>query len=1208
MLKNIRLHVETDEEKQNKIESELSHEIERIYKNNLVAFQQHAPSMEPYVKNLKASNIAIFCNKNGDHNIVDFGAGRTFYGLSPKQEIEQQFLLNTQHMQYIDFALNPELENITNIPRNSLSLSDLPSFQHRYQLNKAPKNITTLVVLGLGLGQHISKLIDSYDIDYLVIYEPELQYFQCSVMSENWRYILDRAQQKKTQLFFQIGKDGRDIIADMNELVEHCGIQGFYLFKHYNHPVFNAIELNCQQKSWRKIKETGINFHLHQKAVEYLPKWTVGLDLQHYSSLDKNNEKFIKNLEAFKTYFPNIYQEFNNYEPQVWLPVKSPKNEINVIKKDCLTPWYGEHPVEESLINFDNYTKQPTKDGLVLGYEGQKLKHYLHYQFVSKTTKLLNEAEEQSGKLPGQLKSLIFFGMGVGYQMESLFDNHQVDKLFLCEPNRDFFFASLFAIDWAHILKKVDETQSRLYINIGDDGSNLFQDLLKQFYSIGPYVLASTYFYQSYYNSELTSAIAQLREQLQIVVSMGEYFDHARYGIAHTTNIIERGTALLVNNPSRYLSFEDTEVPIFLVGNGPSLDTAIETIKEWKDQAIIISCGTALMPLYKHGIVPDFHAEIEQNRATFDWCCRVGDFEYLKKISLISCNGIHPDTCDLFKDTFVAFKDGESSTASALEILGKENYTELKFAFPTVSNMVLNIFSTIGFNQIYLFGVDLGFVDVDNHHSKLSGYYYTDGKEISDYKKDNNTSIVVPGNFRNTVLTKHEFKLSKTLMEQLLRKRRIDCFNCSDGARIEGAKPLKLELLLVTSSSVNKKHAIGAIKDKVFRTATNYSKYSEMFSNKYDYQVLESELIELLQLAKQEFNSIKQVEDYINKQKELLFKSYKRGASLLFYLMYGTVNYTNALLSKLLTSKENENCQLLNSARKHWVNTLDKLFDNVKYYSDLFDLSDSFVHHREISVAFSDKSEKVINICETHKAIDNFWRSSGVITPDNWLPTIGNTYDVPDYPKYAQLKESMKFYPKLTSEQLSKEELRADYTVDAYLAWITEDNLLKKYMEFEHKASIVIGTNRLEFYKDIDSHICFYWSPGEIDDLSKLESLKLGKYPMHNRTVVGFNMMKALLVSNSFSHVISKLNYLESSLDKNDEVITTLFKEMEGVRHFVEFSSYIAIPRSPISDVSFVDALGNRGKVFNAAVKLEQLYINNLTRDAVNDFCSTLKF
>ena len=120
--------------------------------------------------------------------------------------------------------------------------------------------------------------------------------------------------------------------------------------------------------------------------------------------------------------------------------------------------------------------------------------------------------------------------------------------LFICEPNKDFFYASLYAIDWHNIIKSFDEGKKRLYLNIGDDGSNLTNDLLVQFQSVGPYVLANTYFYQTYVNEKLTDSVAQLREQLLVMIAMGDYFDNAKYGIAHTRWALESDVPFLLSN------------------------------------------------------------------------------------------------------------------------------------------------------------------------------------------------------------------------------------------------------------------------------------------------------------------------------------------------------------------------------------------------------------------------------------------------------------------------------------------------------------------------------------------------------------------------------------------------------------------------------------------------------------------------------------
>jgi hypothetical protein len=972
MLKNIHLHIEKDEQNQGELEKKLADHIALTQHENINAFQRHIPSLMPYIENAKSKNISLICNKFSKFNMVDFGNGRVFYGFDPEGEVDAQ--VN-------DFCLHPCLVNFSDsqkqaedeTPENESAantLTKIPAYQ-QYQ-NAAPVIDTPelIVVLGLGLGYHIKLLIQNLNVKHLIIYEPEIQYFNCSIAVNMWREILELAKIKGTALYFQLEKDGRDILKDITELRQHFDINGFYLYQHYHCPVFNSINQEVRNNSWTRLVQNGISFNLVEKNAEFCPIWTPPINFSNYKLTTSSNPKFLKNLEAFKQYFPAIYTEFKDYQPKVWQPIESLESDgaVNLIKLDNLVPWYSDTPKQDCLQNLENYVAHPHKDGLALGYKGKKLKHYLHYQFVAETETLLDEIIEDVGELPSTIKSIIMFGLGAGYQLEKLINDRSVEKLFLCEPNRDFFYASLFAIDWVSILKKVDDENGRIYINIGDDGTNLFRDLLNQFYAIGPYILNQTYFYQAYYNSSLNLAISQLREQLQVVIAMGEYFDHAYYGISHTQEGIKRTYPHMLKNPSQYLSFDDKEVPVFLVGNGPSLDYSIEAIKEWKGSAIVVSCGTALQVLYKHGIKPDFHAEIEQNRSTYDWALRIGDPDYLKSITLISCNGIHPDTCDLYDKVLIAFKDGESSTVSAQHMFDKDLYESLRFAFPTVTNFAINFFIQLGFLELYLFGVDLGFVDNKNHHSKLSGYFDSHGNPLYDYNENNNTSLVVPGNFRTTVMTKHEFKVSKMVVEQSIAKAGIAVYNTSDGAKINGAIALPIDSLLIVATPQQKTTSLNKMLVNCF-TVEPLIQHKENDQSFYSISDLRKEAAMFKRRIEHEVKQIEDAEGLIESQKKMLFASYSEGKSLLFYYLYGTVNYANVILNKLTYSHKEKgfSAQKFNAGKDIWLHYFTQISQKITQSSLPFDGTSSFTASRvnamlkyvldEVSIAVITNSE-----------------------------------------------------------------------------------------------------------------------------------------------------------------------------------------------------------------------------------------------------------
>jgi hypothetical protein len=927
MLKNIRLHIEKDEQKQALLDETLAGHILTTHNSNINAFQRNIPSLLSYVQTTDLANYSVFINKYGENNIVDYGMGRTFYGFHPEQEVLEQLSRIEQHCPEVVFKTQRSShEGESSV---ALSIEELESVKLRSQQPLMPYEIECLVVLGCGLGIHLRHLLKQHKIKNLLIYEPELQYFQCSVMTTSWQEIFTLAKEHGTAIFLQLEKDGRDLIQDINELIEHCAISSFHLYKHYNHQVFDSLHKDLSERSWSEIESSGFKLKSKENYLDFLPNWTPNIDLATHSLLSAPNAKLTNNLNAFKKFFPDIYKEYKDYTPKKWMPISNSEGEVNLVKIDSLHSWYGESPKQDCTLNFENFNEQPNKDGLVLGYRGTKLAHYIHYQFVKETEELLKQAEEEVGALPDNVPSIIMFGLGVGYQLETLLEEHTVEKLFVCEPNPDFFYASLFAIDWQKIFETVEKSETRIYLNIGDDGTNLFRDLLSQFYAIGPYILNSTYFYQSYYNASLNSAISQLREQLQVVISMGEYFDHAYYGIAHTKEGMKRKIPILASNPARKLSYDDKEVPIFIVGNGPSLDSSIDAIKEWQGQAIVVSCGTTLQALHRHGITPDFHAEIEQNRSTFDWAVLIGDLDYLKNITLISCNGIHPDTCDLYKDVMIAFKEGESSTVSALNVLGRENFATLLNAFPTVSNFAIDLFSTIGFTSIYLIGVDLGFVDVKHHHSKSSGYYQENGEETYDFTKSANTSLIVPGNFRPRVNTKHEFKVSRQVIEQVTsaKPKGQEFYHCSDGAKISGTLPIRPDELLIVVTEQQKSQIVEKLKTSIFSTK-ELGNYVEKFEKHFSHDVLIEELSAFETLLEKDVTNKVDAEKIITKQKEMLFASYKNGKSLLFYYLYGTVNYANAVLTKLHSKTSSNEFALPNGfkqAQEKWLGAFSQI-------------------------------------------------------------------------------------------------------------------------------------------------------------------------------------------------------------------------------------------------------------------------------------------
>lgn len=895
MRKAIQLFIE-DEESQLEKEEALLPVVTKNYTKSLKCFQRIVPSVYQLLENYTFQHSSIFANKDGELDIVESSSGSVFYGKDPKKSV-------AQHVE--QFLAAPQSLVLTQ-PDGSAISSTTPSHEQ------------AIIIFGIGLGQHILALMQSADIKHIIIYEPNLDLLFCSLYTEFWPIIFDLARSQNVSLYFQVPNNGKSLFADLSELHNAFGINSLWVYFHYHSSEFDDIKDELSSNDWRIGRD--LRHHINEKTFEdYLPKWPPVVTDTSWSGENLNYEVFTNNLSAFKKYFPDIAEEFANYTPINWEVVANSSGEVNLFNLKYKTYLLGDKSKEESENIYTMFKGNPSRDELVLNYSGGKLYPHFHYRTAVRIQDKFKKVTKESTILHRDIKSLLLFGVGNGYQLQRLLDSHEVGKLFIYEPNRDFFYSSLFSIDWAALLEKMDANESSIYLNVGDDGSNLVEDFLTQFDRAGSYNLANMFLFKSYDNDVLEPTLNNLREEIRLVIGLSDNFENSRYIISHSKWAVE--------NNFKYLLKKETapsvlnEVPVFVVGNGPSLDNLIPILKEEHANAIVISCGTALQVLYKNDIVPDYHVDLEINRSPYDWLIRLGDNEYLKKINLISGNGVHPDVIKSYKNAFLTLKEGEAATLIIESLFSEHKFSSLKYSYPTVSNFAIDCALELGFKQIYLFGVDLGFVDQKHHHSQQSGYYLEDGKELIEYTKVYNTSLTVEGNFRPLVNTKHEFKMSKTIMELALENAThdVDVYNLNDGAKIKGTIPLVPENMLILSDNRKKKRVIDWIENTAHQVLG-----SEVFSKRFHQEIKNSDLLYGFSLLEEvmsvPFESRNDAEMAVIQNRETIIELFVDGKPIVMYYLHGSVNYVNTMLSKALNMSNDAEClELLNLIREQWI-------------------------------------------------------------------------------------------------------------------------------------------------------------------------------------------------------------------------------------------------------------------------------------------------
>ena len=538
------------------------------------------------------------------------------------------------------------------------------------------------------------------------------------------------------------------------------------------------------------------------------------------------NERFEQNILTFKKYFPDIYQRFVSYSPKKSFQLEvNPDGTGNIIDYDTKVPMYSNTPIEqveqqvkESLANPELSRVDFSSVEFI-----EDTADFLHVRLMSKVGEAYNKARNELNEnltVSKAIPSKVIFGIGLGYHLMPLINKTKASYITIFEPNEDYFFASLFCFDWVSYLKKVDEDGSFLYLGIGDSEEDMYQTLYQRAKSIGAFSISNSFFYLHYKSQSIFNLVTKIKNNFHQFFMGWGFFDDALMSVAHSIGVAKKNPNLL--NSEVVLPKFVEQYPIFIVANGPSLDNDIEYIKQYKEKVIIVACNSASTALLSHGISPDFHVALERTKETYDLLEAVITEEQRQNINLLVLNVMYPDVLDLFGWSGIALKGSEPGTV--LYQLGyylqtKKLSPTIGYSNPLVGNTALSFFSHMGFSDIYLFGVDNGYVDEEHHHSKSSFYYDEDGNSKLDSIKMG-AEFEVEGNFGRKVITEPFLYTGKEQMERLISSfsdKNLQCFNCSDGAKVEGALPLRSTDIVLDKQAHSKEEIINYLKSNSFK-------------------------------------------------------------------------------------------------------------------------------------------------------------------------------------------------------------------------------------------------------------------------------------------------------------------------------------------------------------------------------------------------------
>jgi hypothetical protein len=514
------------------------------------------------------------------------------------------------------------------------------------------------------------------------------------------------------------------------------------------------------------------------------------------SSDDDLATRYKKNLLAFEKHYPKIFEFFKDYTPKKYI-VDATDGFVNAVNIDTGQPFYPYPSILSTQLQFDNFTKSPSVKEFNFNSSEMNEAEFIHVDYLDSMLSLLSKNKKRPKKKVNinKFSSLMVFGVGTGYHLEMFTQKYDTACLYIIEPDLDLFFLSFFSINWSFILDTFDKKGGLIHISLGHQEEFFFDDMMKKSSINGRFQMANVAGYIHYQSDDMDTLLNDFNTNYLVMGQGWGFFDDAVMSIGHTLENIKNKVPLL-----KKCAIDNTEfshLPVFIVGNGPSLDKSIQTIKALQSKAIIISCGSALSALYNYGIKPDYHCEQERTFPVAEKVALSCPNEFLENIVLLAPTTVHPAVFSLFERSIMAPKANEPSSSLLLrDEVGINLFKAYEYINPTVANTALVMGYNLGFKSFYLFGIDLGHKQGGQHHSKKSIYYNDDEIDLDLYDENTKKAIEVNGNFGGKFICDSFFYQSnKSMSHQVLAYSDLNCFNLSDGAFIKGTVPLQISIL-----------------------------------------------------------------------------------------------------------------------------------------------------------------------------------------------------------------------------------------------------------------------------------------------------------------------------------------------------------------------------------------------------------------------------
>jgi len=348
------------------------------------------------------------------------------------------------------------------------------------------------------------------------------------------------------------------------------------------------------------------------------------------------------------------------------------------------------------------------------------------------------------------------------------------EEYFIIEDDLELFRLSLFTTPYYKLEK------ATLFFSI-DDNEEEFISKFKIF--LEDSFFRNKYLKYSHFPAHSTEKIKFIKNVLssQPFVTFPYKTNLAKY--IRTLNYVNKEYKFL-NLAQSFKREVLNSKPLLIVASGPSLDNNLKWLKENHHKFIILALSATLKVLYKYDIKPDIVTHLDGFKPSIQHLEGFPQKEFLKDSIAICGAFTPPEVLQHFNNKNIYLVE-EHSTFYHKDFSA--------YSGPCIGSTSIMWSVTMGFEDIYLLGIDLALSGTGESHS--STHQLT--KKTYDTKKDDQISsqisfrgdvFQIKGNFRKMVDTTPLFYISILSLDKTINIIKQDfqhIYNLNDGAYLQ---------------------------------------------------------------------------------------------------------------------------------------------------------------------------------------------------------------------------------------------------------------------------------------------------------------------------------------------------------------------------------------------------------------------------------------